>query len=139
VDAPRGHLVFACGESLYALPSEAASEVVGIPVLTRVPGAPAHVLGVFAHRGEVVPVVDLALLVGSPAVEVKRAVLMRIPEGVVALTASRVAGVSTTPVDAGPLGSSGVKAHLLGPVRLAAGEAAVIEPKGLFDFLARGG
>ena len=31
-DAPKGHLVFACGESLYAVPAECAAEVVSLPV-----------------------------------------------------------------------------------------------------------
>lgn len=135
----RGHLVFACGNSLYALPADRAQEVVSLPAMTRVPGAPLHLLGVFAHRGEVVPVVDLARLTGSNAeITWKRAVLVRVPRGCVALTASRVAGGSVLTGDPQRLGDSGVQAHLSGPAQAPVGDVAVIEPEGLFEFLARG-
>ncbi|MCC6336099.1 MAG: chemotaxis protein CheW [Myxococcales bacterium] len=136
----RGHLVFSCGASLYAVPAETAAEVVTLPLLTRVPGAPVHLVGVFAHRGEVLPVVDLARLAGKPLDEAfKRAVLVRGASGAVALTATRVLGVSQLEGKQDRLGDSGLSAHLRGPARGPAGEVAVIDPEGFFDFLARGG
>lgn len=136
---PKGHLVFACGESLYALPAEKSAEVVSLATLTRVPGAPAHLLGVFAHRGEVVPVVDLAVLTGGKADKsYRRAVLMRVPRGVLAFTATKVAGVSQLTGEEKSLGLEGVQAHLKGPSKTHAGDAAIIEPEGLFDFLSGG-
>ncbi len=111
-----------------------------MPTLTRVPGAPAHLLGVFAHRGEVLPVVDLARLTGQSVDEIcKRAVLVRTPRGVVALTATRVLGVSTLEGTFERLGDSGVHAHLRGPARAAAGEVAVIDTQTFIDFLASAG
>lgn len=136
----RGHLVFSCGASLYAVPAETAAEVVTLPLLTRVPGAPVHLVGVFAHRGEVLPVVDLARLAGKPLDEAfKRAVLVRGASGAVALTATRVLGVSQLEGKQDRLGDSGLLAHLRGPARGPAGEVAVIDPEGFFDYLARGG
>ena len=135
----RGHLVFACGESLYAVPADRAQEVVSLPVLTRVPGAPAHLLGVFAHRGEVIPVIDLgALLSGKTETTLRRAVLIRVSRGGLALTATRVAGVSVLQGNFEPLGTTGIQAHLRGPAKAPAGDVAVIEPEGLFEFLAQG-
>lgn len=135
------HLVFASGSSWFAVPSDRAAEVVTFPELTRVPGAPPHLLGVFAHRGEVIPVVDLALLTGATAAKTKRAVLLRLNRGVLALTASAVAGVSAVSGKMDVLGSAGVHLHLRGPAQAATGghEVAVIDPDGLFDFLAQGG
>lgn len=131
--------MFACGESLYAVPAERAQEVVSLPALTRVPGAPAHLLGVFAHRGEVVPVIDLAHLTGAKVTEAsRRAVLIRVPRGGLALTATRVAGVSVLQGPFDPLGTTGVQAHLTGPATAPAGQVAVIEPEGFFEFLSRG-
>ncbi len=140
-DALRGHLVFACGAGLYGVPSELASEVVNLPTLTRVPGAPAHVLGVFALRGEVLPVIDLTRLLGSPPPEQewKRAVVLRVAQGVVALTATRVLGVASLEGNGGPLGNSGVQQHLKGPFQAPAGDVATVDPEGLVAFLARGG
>lgn len=136
----RGHLVFACGSSLYAVPAETAAEVVTLPALTRVPGAPMHLVGVFAHRGEVLPVVDLARLSGRPLDEqFKRAVLVRSTGGAVALTATKVLGVSMLEGSPERLGDAGLQAHLRGPARAPAGEVAIIEPDGFFDFLSRGG
>lgn len=139
-EAPRGHLVFACGESLYGVPSERAAEVVNLPALTRVPGAPAHLLGVFAHRGEVIPVVDLARLTGAKSeASYRRAVLIRSEKGAVALTATRVSGVAALTGTFERLGDTGVQAHLRGPARAPAGEVAVIDTEGLVDFLVQGG
>jgi purine-binding chemotaxis protein CheW len=135
----QSHLVFACGQSWFAIPADSASEVVSFPELTRVPGAPPHLLGVFAHRGEVIPVVDLAVLVGTQAESTQRAVLLRLPRGSLALTANKVAGVSPVQGKLEPLGGSGVRMHLRGPARTARSEVAVIDPEGLFDFLSQGG
>jgi purine-binding chemotaxis protein CheW len=135
----RGHLVFACGESLYAVPADCAQEVVSVPALTRVPGAPAHLLGVFAHRGEVIPVIDLASLTGSATPSAfRRAVLVKVGRGGLALTASRVAGVSVLQGTFDALGTTGIQAHLKGPAKAPAGDVAVIEPDGFFEFLTHG-
>lgn len=136
----REHLVFTCGASRYAVPADTAAEVVTLPPLTRVPGAPVHLLGVFAHRGELLPVVDLSRLAGRPADErCKRAVLVRGTGGAVALTATKVQGISQLEGPQERLGDSGLQAHLRGPARAPTGEVAVIDLDGFFDFLARGG
>lgn len=132
-----GHLVFASGAGLYAVPADTASEVVIVPSLTRVPGAPAHLLGIFAHRGELLPVIDLARLAGeAPDEGPKRAVLVRTPKGAVALGASRVLGVSALEGALQPLGDVGVQRHLRGPARAPGGEVAVIDTQTFVDFLA---
>lgn len=137
----KGHLVFACGGSLYGVAAERASEVVTLPPLTRVPGAPGHLLGVFAHRGEVIPVIDLPRLLGHAdgGAQWRRAVLVRVPQGALAITASKVAGVSQLPTGLSPLGAEGVRAHLLGPAMAGVGQVSVLETQGLFEHLARGG
>ncbi len=135
----QSHLVFSCGASWYAVPAERAAEVVSFPELTRVPGAPSHLLGVFAHRGEVIPVVDLSLLTGAKPEKTRRAVLLRLGKGALALTASKVAGVSLLTGKLDPLGNAGIQLHLRGPARAHDNEVAVIEPDGLFDLLSQGG
>jgi purine-binding chemotaxis protein CheW len=135
----QSYLVFACGSSWYAVPAECAAEVVSFPELTRVPGAPGHLLGVFAHRGEVIPVVDMGMLVSGESEPTRRAVLVRLTRGTLALTASRVAGVSQVDGRLEPLGTGGVHLHLRGPARSAQRDVAVIDPEGLFDHLSQGG
>lgn len=135
----QSHLVFACGASWFAVPSDTAAEVVSFPELTRVPGAPQHLLGVFAHRGEVIPVVDLATLIGAPKETTQRAVLLRLGRGSLALTANKVAGVSQVTGKLDPLGGTGVRKHLKGPAKSQKNDVAVIDPEGLFEFLSQGG
>ena len=53
----------------YALPVGGVSEVARLGALTPVPGAPAAVLGVFSLRGEVVPVLDLGVVLGLGPVD----------------------------------------------------------------------
>jgi purine-binding chemotaxis protein CheW len=49
---------------LYALELTAVREVLPLPALTPLPGAPASLLGVFNLRGEIVPLFDTARLLG---------------------------------------------------------------------------
>jgi len=131
------HLLFACGTRWYAVPAPLAAEVVTFPELTRVPGSPAHLLGVFNHRGEVVPVVDLDLLVAGASQPSSRAVLVRVARGVVGLTATAVDDVAPVTGTFEPQGTGGIQAHLLGPVDAAGRSVWVLEPEGLFDFLSQ--
>jgi purine-binding chemotaxis protein CheW len=131
------HLLFACGARWYAVPAPLAAEVVTFPPLTRVPGAPAHLLGVFNHRGEVVPVVDLGQLAAGSPQPSGRAVLVRVARGVMGLTATEVADVTPVTGSFEPQGTSGIHAHLLGPAEAAGRSVQVLEPEGLFDFLSQ--
>jgi purine-binding chemotaxis protein CheW len=50
----------------YAMPVEHVLEVGGLREVTPVPGAGPAILGVLNLRGQILPVVDLALLLGIP-------------------------------------------------------------------------
>ena len=52
------------GRDWYALPPVALQEVVAGPVVTDVPMAPATVRGLFNVRGQIVPLLDTAALLG---------------------------------------------------------------------------
>jgi purine-binding chemotaxis protein CheW len=137
VSETAGHLVFACGEALFALPPGTASEIVTLPELARVPGAPAHVLGVFPLRGELLPVIDLLLLLaqGAPG-PWRRAVVLRAHGAVAALAVTRVLGVMPLAASTSPGGATGARAHLRAPVDAPPGPVRALEPKGLLEFLA---
>jgi chemotaxis signal transduction protein len=64
--ARRGCL-FMLGERAYAVDVRDAREVVTLDVYTRVPGAPATVIGVFNLRGTVLPLVEARPLLGHLA------------------------------------------------------------------------
>ena len=57
-------LLLPVGDDVYAIETAAVREVVAAPELASLPTAPASVLGVFNLRGEIVPVFDLAALLG---------------------------------------------------------------------------
>ncbi|MCW3044147.1 MAG: chemotaxis protein CheW [Actinobacteria bacterium] len=52
------------GPDLYAVPMDGVRKVVRAPLLTRLPTAPALVLGLFNLRGEIVPLLDTPALMG---------------------------------------------------------------------------
>ncbi len=54
------------GESLYGIAMQDVQEVVGLRPLTRVFHAPPALAGITSLRGEVLPVIDLAALLGLP-------------------------------------------------------------------------
>jgi purine-binding chemotaxis protein CheW len=57
-------LLLPIGEDVYAIETASVREVVAKPDLHLLPTAPTSVLGVFNLRGEIVPVFDLAGLLG---------------------------------------------------------------------------
>jgi purine-binding chemotaxis protein CheW len=71
---PQKSLVgFVVGNVAYAIPISAVREIVNPLALTPLPHAPAAVVGVADHRGEVVPVLELRTRFGLPrAVESRR-------------------------------------------------------------------
>lgn len=61
-------LLFRIGEERYALQAREIAEVLPRLKLKAIPKAPHWVAGIFAHRGEIVPVIDIsALSFGTPA------------------------------------------------------------------------
>jgi len=78
---------------LYALPSASVREVVRYRDYTPVPGAPAVLPGILNQRGTILPVVDLALLLGlasAPPTRATRLVVVAHNEIDMALLAERV-------------------------------------------------
>lgn len=57
-------LLFRCGGQVLAVEAGAVREILAAPEPTRIPGAPAAVLGLVNVRGTLVPVVDAAQAVG---------------------------------------------------------------------------
>ncbi|MCJ1887653.1 chemotaxis protein CheW [Pseudomonas sp. LA21] len=60
--AGRLYLQFRLGADRYALDVHDVIEVLPLPVLKRVPEAPAWVAGLYVNRGEPLPVIDLSQL-----------------------------------------------------------------------------
>lgn len=62
--AERQYCIFRAGRERFCLSVLDVEEVVEWPVLTRVPLAPAFLMGIFNLRGGIVPVVDIAFTEG---------------------------------------------------------------------------
>ncbi|HSW08807.1 chemotaxis protein CheW [Aquabacterium sp.] len=76
-----------------ALPLAQVVETMRVQAIRPLAGAPSFVLGVAVLRGQVVPVVDAAHLLGMPSGRAERLVSIRVDERVMALAVSEVIGV----------------------------------------------
>jgi chemotaxis signal transduction protein len=71
---------------LYGLPIDCVREVLAAPIVTRLATAPAAVLGLINLRGEIVPLLDTAALLGvGSSTTVAFAVVVNTPDGPAAL------------------------------------------------------
>jgi purine-binding chemotaxis protein CheW len=62
--AESQYCVFRSGRERFCLPVLDVEEVLDWPLLTKVPLAPAYLLGIFNLRGVIVPLIDIALTEG---------------------------------------------------------------------------
>jgi purine-binding chemotaxis protein CheW len=95
-DGPLGGVILRFAGARYAVDMSDVAEVVPVPVLTRVPGAPAWLSGVVNWRGRVLPVVDLRPLVGAslaPLPTSARLVVLSVDDVEAALVADMVPGL----------------------------------------------
>jgi purine-binding chemotaxis protein CheW len=75
-------MTFQLGSVWYALNALQVQEVILVPELTPVPGAKPHILGIMNLRGRILPVFDLGLRLGLPAVKTATANrVMVVPSG----------------------------------------------------------
>jgi len=106
----------------FAVEAALVHEVVRLPPVTPLPGAPPFLLGVAAHRGEVLPVVDLARLMARGEARVhgrSRVAVVRMEGMVVALLADQVEGltkVKASMLEAAPVGATARGAEFLAGV-----------------------
>jgi purine-binding chemotaxis protein CheW len=107
--------------------------VVRLGPLTRLPAAPSFLPGVFTHRGEVLPVLDIAQLVGQGSVPIRpstRAALVHCGPWKVAVVSEAVEGLVAIPrraLEPPPSESSGVAEFLPAVGRDAAGPVAILD------------
>jgi purine-binding chemotaxis protein CheW len=123
----------------YAFEAPLVTEVVRLGPLTRLPAAPAFLPGVFTHRGEVLPVLDIVQLVGQGAVTIRpstRAAIVHCGPWKVAVVSDGVEGLVAIPrsaLEPPPAESSGVSEFLSAVGRDAAGTVAIVDLPRLVD------
>jgi purine-binding chemotaxis protein CheW len=92
------HVRVRAGGEHYALPVSGVREIANFDRVTPVPGAPDGVLGIWSLRGDVVPVIDLAALLGlRPAAEPNRIVIAEGGRARAGITVESVLDVATLP------------------------------------------
>jgi purine-binding chemotaxis protein CheW len=123
----------------YAFEAPLVTEVVRLGPLTRLPAAPAFLPGVFTHRGEVLPVLDVVQLVGQGSVTIRpstRAAIVHCGPWRVAVVSDAVEGLVAVPrksLEPPPSESSGVAEFLSAVGRDAAGTVAILDLPRLVD------
>jgi purine-binding chemotaxis protein CheW len=96
-------VIFPVGEDRYAVPTSAVREVVSDPRPTRLPTAPAALLGAFNLRGEVIPMFDTAALLGiGKLTEIPIAVVVNTSAGSAALVVTGLPKFVVLETEAGP-------------------------------------
>jgi len=88
------------GEGRYAFLAPLVTEVVRLGPLTRLPAAPTFLPGVFTHRGEILPVLDLSELLLRRAVSLRpgvRAAIVHAEPWRVAVVADEMEGLLHVP------------------------------------------
>jgi purine-binding chemotaxis protein CheW len=84
-------LVMAAGSAYFAVPMATVHQVLRHPLVTRIPLSPASLLGVVNVRGEVVPLLDTAVLTGTGTLNAPPfAVLVSAGDEMVALAAEEL-------------------------------------------------
>jgi purine-binding chemotaxis protein CheW len=97
-------VLFTVGTDCYAVPIGQVRQVVSAPVIAPLVTSPASVRGLFNLRGEIVPLLDVAKLLGlGDANRVDGAVVVNTPEGPAGLA---VTGVPKRVELAAPTGAS---------------------------------
>lgn len=61
---PERMLTFGLGGEFFAIDAQCVREILEVPAITRVPGAPAFADGLLNVRGAIVPLADLAVVFG---------------------------------------------------------------------------
>jgi purine-binding chemotaxis protein CheW len=110
------------GGERFAVEATLVHEVVRLPPVTPLPGAPPFLLGVCAHRGEVLPVVDLPRLMGRGEARITvrtRIAVVRFEGMVVALLTDQVEGLTrlrASLLEPAPVGATARGAEFLAGV-----------------------
>jgi purine-binding chemotaxis protein CheW len=117
----------------YAFEAPLVTEVVRLGPLTRLPAAPSFLPGVFTHRGEVLPVLDIGQLVGQGAIPIRpstRAAIIHSGPWKVAVISEGVEGLIALPrraIEPPPAESVGMAEFLSGVGRDRHGTIALLD------------
>ena len=133
--APLRLVCFELRAQELALPIADVRETLPVPPITRVFLTPACLAGVFSLRGDIVPVIDLGVLLGLPATAVgndSKIVVVDHAAGVAGIVVDRLRDLRTVepPLEAPPANLAGEVAGLLaGVVATPTGSVRVLDAR----------
>lgn len=110
------------GDLTLAVPSENVREVTRLGLVTPLPRTPPFILGVFGHRGEVLPAFDLLRFLGKGEMRVgtRSRLFVAVSGGfTAAVLVDAVIGLRKIPLNEvlpAPMGGEGSSEHLIGVV-----------------------
>jgi len=129
-------ILFGLGAEWFALPIETVKEVQPFTRITRVPYAPAEILGIMNLRGKVLALYDLQACLGGPQHEVKEGdqviVLDLDPNLVVGVIAERIEAVKEVPLASLEALSSSRSGPLEGLISIEGMAVSILDPRKLF-------
>jgi purine-binding chemotaxis protein CheW len=125
----RVHVRVRIGPEDYALPVESVTEVAELGDVTPVPGAPAGVLGARNLRGQVLPVIDMAAVLGLSSANPDCLVVADHDGRRAGLAVDAVASVEPLP----DVSEEAESRHLLGAVLIDASLVGVVDVKSVLD------
>src|SRR5512136_2380896 len=117
----------------YAFEAPLVTEVVRLGPLTRLPAAPSFLPGVFTHRGEVLPVLDIGQLVGQSPLPIRpstRAAIVHCGPWKVAVVSESVEGLVSVPrrsIEPPPAESTSVAEFMTAVARDSEGSIAILD------------
>jgi purine-binding chemotaxis protein CheW len=91
------HVRLRVGQEQYALPVDRVLEVAELGDLTPVPGSPSEILGVRNLRGQVIPVLSLATVLGLSAEDPLRIVVVELGDRRAGLAVDAIVDVGDLP------------------------------------------
>jgi purine-binding chemotaxis protein CheW len=97
------HVVFKVADASYIVPASEVLHMESFAGATKVPGTEAHVIGLMQIRQRVVPIIDLRIRFGLPAIEHvldSRVIVVRCSERTVGLLVDSAREVIDIPADA---------------------------------------
>lgn len=130
----RVHVRVRIGPEDYALPIESVTEVAELGEVTAVPGAPAGVLGARNLRGHVLPVIDMASLLGLSSGSPSRLVVADHDGRRAGLAVDAVAGVEPLP----DVSEEAEAKHLVGATLIDGSLVGVVDVKSVLDAVGGG-
>jgi len=86
-------LIFKLGNQLWGMDIRYVKEVVKVKQYTEIPNAPMHVLGVFNLRGQIVPLLNLASILGVNLEGKSKAIVLELDDEAFGVIVEEVLGV----------------------------------------------